>query len=92
MKRDENDWCEIEMAFNTWDKMKGNDNAWGETHKPLPEVNKNDEGWKRIIIELAIHTIIWNAMTMHKSKVRWHYMTENEKQWQRMKCKKGRIK
>ena len=50
MKRDENDWCEIEMAFNTWDKMKGNDNAWGETHKPLPEVKKNDEGWKRIIL------------------------------------------
>ena len=30
--------------------MKGNDNAWGETHKPLPEVKKNDEGWKRIIL------------------------------------------
>ena len=37
--------------------------AWGETHKPLPEVKKNDEGWKRIIIiELAIHTIIWYEM------------------------------
>ena len=40
MKRNENEWCEIEMAFN----------AWGEIHKPLPEVKKNDEGWKRVIL------------------------------------------
>jgi len=46
---------------------------------------KNDEGWrmKENNIELAIHTIKLNAMTMHEvelrlHEIRWHYMRKDE--------------
>ena len=59
---------------------------WSEIKTTLHEIK-----WKALLkdgVELSWHYVTYmqneKAMTMHEVKLRWHFMRQNERQWQPM--------
>ena len=82
MNGNDNEWSGIKMALYEikWKAMtmhEVNSQAITRSKEEWWRMKENNNYW----VGNTYYNMIWNAMTMHKLKVRWHYMTENEKQW-----------